>query len=1207
MESYSTESEKQLNLPKNIIKEQIEQQKATIPRRSAIDLISRREGIVDIIGQIRQSLELPTIFQATATEVRELLEADRIAIFKFDLENDWVGEFVSEDVLPGWDSVIAAKIGDIGCFGEKFIVADSQPEYVQVFTDIYEAGLSEYNIEILTQFQIRASLAVPLFNHNQLWGLLCVHQCGKTRQWEESEIKFTQVIAEYLSVAIQQAEFLKKLELQSLKLTQVVQRDKVIAQIIKKIRIPLDIDGIFQTTTQDIRELIQADRVAIFCFNSDWSGKFVAESFAEEWTPLVGTQSIINDTYLQENQGGRYACNEIFTVNDIYQAGLSECHVALLEQFEAKAFITAPIFQGNKLWGIVAAYQNSAPRIWLQDEVEVITQVGRQIGIALIHHELLSKARKQAEQQQTLTGVISRIRKSLDLDTIFQTTVNEVREMLQADRVGVFKFHLQQDWAGEFVWESVTSEWNSVVANKVYDHCFGEQFAPEYLKGKVQAVTDIYAADLSDCHREILSKFQVRANLVVPLIKRDFLWGLLCVHQCSNSRTWEPEEIEFIRQISDNLGVALQHNKTLLEARYKAEQQKALTGVITRIRESLDLDTIFKTVVVEVRQLLKADRVGVFKFYPQQNWQGEFIYEDVIEPWTSAIAKKISDYCFSEKFAPLYQQGRVNAIADIHQGEFKHCYLEILEKFEVRANVVAPLLKEGELWGLLCVHQCSNIRDWKSSEVEFISQIAEQLGVALKQDSYVKQVQTQAVQLAEANERERAMERQRLLAATIDKIRQSLDIKTIFKTTTQAVRELLEVERVAIYRFNSDWTGKFVADSFKDDWTSITNKQPIIQPKFSDIDDDNLPRNETFVPISQGEKLWGLLVAYQNSQPRYWKNEEVNLLAQVGVQLGIAIQQAELLEKTKSQATKLAQTLKELKHTQAQLIQGEKMAGLGQLIAGIAHEINNPVSFIFGNLTYVSEYIKDLLTVINIYQQHLPNLPTDIQNQIEELDLDFILSDLPKTLNSMKIGAERIREIVLSLRNFSRTDEADVKAVDIHKGLDSTLLLLGHRLKANGEYPGIEVIKKYGELPLVQCYPAQLNQVFMNILSNSIDVLEENFKNIQNDSTQFLNNTDKKLFKIQINTEATNEKVLIKISDNGSGIPEELQNSIFDPFFTTKEVGKGTGLGLPICYQIVVEKHQGQIECFSQPGKGTEFVIEIPTESTEIKEKKQDC
>ncbi|MGB3758577.1 MAG: ATP-binding protein, partial [Rivularia sp. (in: cyanobacteria)] len=245
--------------------------------------------------------------------------------------------------------------------------------------------------------------------------------------------------------------------------------------------------------------------------------------------------------------------------------------------------------------------------------------------------------------------------------------------------------------------------------------------------------------------------------------------------------------------------------------------------------------------------------------------------------------------------------------------------------------------------------------------------------------------------------------------------------------------------------------------------------------------------------------------------------------------------------------------------------------------------------FISGNLTYVTQYTEDLLKIVNIYHQNLDLLPADIQNKIEEIELDFIVSDLPKTLDSMKIGAERIREIVLSLRNFSRKDEADLKAVNIHEGIDSTLLILGHRLKANGEYPGIKVIKNYAELPLLECFPAQLNQVFMNILTNSIDALEQKFYKSAKSGKLALN--------IEISTEAINDKVIINIADNGLGIPEEVKNKIFDPFFTTKEVGKGTGLGLLICYQIVVEKHHGKIQCSSQVGEGTEFVIELPINS----------
>jgi len=337
----------------------------------------------------------------------------------------------------------------------------------------------------------------------------------------------------------------------------------------------------------------------------------------------------------------------------------------------------------------------------------------------------------------------------------------------------------------------------------------------------------------------------------------------------------------------------------------------------------------------------------------------------------------------------------------------------------------------------------------------------------------------------------------------------------------------------------------------------------------------------------------------------------VELLVAVGNQLTIAINQAELYtqsldsariaqEKTKQ----LELALCELQQAQTQLVQAEKMSSLGQMVAGISHEINNPVSFIFGNLTYTEEYIGSLMKLLQMYRDEFPEAPLAIQSEIDALDLNFLLDDLPKMLSSMKVGATRIRDIVRSLRNFSRLDESEMKSVNLHEGIDSTLMILEHRLKAQSvsvggtEYhrPIIQVVKEYGELPLVECYAGLLNQVFMNVLSNGIDAVElgvgiqETTAGLENPLSQICER------KIEIRTEVCtdNNFVRIYIADNGPGMTEEVRSRIFDPFFTTKGVGKGTGLGLSISYQIVVEKHGGKLMCISAPGEGAEFAIEIP-------------
>ncbi|MDZ7956158.1 ATP-binding protein [Nostoc sp. DedQUE09] len=297
----------------------------------------------------------------------------------------------------------------------------------------------------------------------------------------------------------------------------------------------------------------------------------------------------------------------------------------------------------------------------------------------------------------------------------------------------------------------------------------------------------------------------------------------------------------------------------------------------------------------------------------------------------------------------------------------------------------------------------------------------------------------------------------------------------------------------------------------------------------------------------------------------------------------------ELEERVDERTTELKKTLGELQRTQSQVVQSEKMSSLGQLVAGVAHEINNPVNFIHGNLAHVQEYIQDLLALMQLYQQYNPYPAAEIQTIAEDIDLEFLQEDLPKMLSSMRVGTDRIRQIVLSLRNFSRIDEAEFKRVDIHEGIDSTLMILQHRLKAKPEQPEIEVIKDYGTVPLVECYAGQLNQVFMNILVNAIDALEENntkltYQEIKENPSQ-----------IKIRTSVVNSTWLeVAIADNGVGISPEFQQRIFDPFFTTKPIGKGTGMGMSISYQIITEKHGGKLECFSTPGKGTELIIQIP-------------
>ena len=1339
--------------------------------------LAQQKTLFAVVTKIRESLDLETIFQSTATEVRQLLDADRVGIYRFQPDSHWeTGAFVAEDVRPPYASILGIKIHD-HCFAGEYGLYYQQGRN-WIVEDFDKIELQDCHHSIISKLGFRANLVVPLHKGKDLWGLLTIHQCYGPRKWQESEIKFIQQIAAQLGVAVQQAKYVKQLKAHSEELTtavnNAVEREKAIAAIINKIRRSLDLTTIFKTTVEEVRQLVKADRVVIYQFKPDWSGEFVVESVEPGWKSLI-EEAIANpelcynisecslkylsnsqtvDTHLQQTQGGQFSQGEIFRIcEDIYQQGFTQCYLEMLESYQARAYTIVAIYHAQKLWGLLATFQNSGTRHWEEAEINFLVQISAQLGVAVQQAQLLAQTRQRKEELQTalteqlqqradelaieaqrekaIAQVIDKIRRTLDIDTIFQTAATEVRLLLNCDRVGVFKFDPDSNCQeGEFVSEDVLGKFDSAIATKIRDRCFGKRSAVDYHQGRVFAVSDIYNAQLSDCHLAILSRFQIIANLVVPLLKGDRLWGLLCIHQCSGPRQWQNHEIEFVSKIAIQLGVALQQSELLERTKKRsaqlqnalaqvqaqteqlaraAEQERALALVIDKIRQSLDLETIFKTTAREVRQLLDADRVAMFRFdYSSQCKCGEVVSEDLVSPFTSALATKINDHCFGEKHAQYYQQGRFWAAQDIYNLELADCHIAILSRFQVRANLVVPLLKGEQLWGLLCIHQCSGPRNWQDWEIEFVSKIAVHLGVALQQAELLQSARRRSVELqialaqiqVYAEQQTKAAEQERTLAQVIESICQSLDMDEIFAAATQEVREIFKCDRVVVYRFFPDWTGEFVFESMTEGWMPLVGDDRQIHwldTYLQDTRGGRYANRETFavddiyqaglspchleilehcqikafciVPVFIGDKLWGLLGAYQNCVPRHWDAREISLLAQIGNQLGVGLNQAQLLEQTKRQSKELRETLADLNAIVDNLADGllvtdtrgritrfnpalkamfdlkevdlkgkqlsdyfppelavlvEKTASstgtaiaaevelvnnragqalatsaiqeadrdeveqcLGAVIlirdvtverevdrmkteflATVSHELRTPLTSVLGFASIIKEKLEEVI---------FPNLPK------ENSKLQKAWKKVGTNINIIVSEAERLTTLINEVLDIAKMEAG---RVEWHVELTDPIEILERAIAATSsllENSHLRLIEQFPpEFPQILADRDRLMQVVINLISNAVKFTERGTVTCRATIA---------------NSEGGSDALVVSIIDTGIGIALEDQSKVFERF---KQVGdiltdkpKGTGLGLPICKQIV-EYHGGQIWVESELGKGSTFCFSIP-------------
>ena len=690
----------------------------------------------ETVRAIHASLSKEDILKNSVEEVRRILGCERVVVYGPSSSSDEV--VLSESVAPGWPKSVEITTND-PCFEAKY-VDEYENGRVVAMDNIYEQNLSSCHIQQLEKLSVKANLVAPIIKEGKLMGLLIAHQCSEPRKWLEHEINWFSQIGMQIGFAVENA----KLSAETLDLRQEKDTESEWTQyftdVARLIRASPKEEDIFKTSVEEVRRVLGCDRVLVYGLNPESQGVIIAESVAPGLTRGLGAtikDPCFEAKYIEEYENGR-----VRAIDNIYEAGLSLCYVKQLEKLAVKANLVAPIINEGKLIGLLVAHQCLQAREWQQYEIRWVSQIAMQVGFAIDNAKLLVKTsdcHQQAdienEWTQYFTDTVKFIRASPKEEDIFKTTVEEVRRVIECDRVVVYG--LDSESMGLVLAESVAARWSRALGKVIEDPCFAARYIKKYQNGRTIAIGNIYEKNLTPCYIEQLERFQVKANLVAPIIKQGKLTALLIAHHCSQPREWLPHEVRWFSQIAMQVGFATENaelsakNSILYQEKdVETEWTQYFIQTVKLIQNSLKKEDIFKTTVEEVRRVIECDRVVVYGL--DSDSLGLVLAESVAARWSRALGEVIEDPCFATRYIEKYQNGRTIAIRNIYENNLTPCYIEQLERFQVKANLVAPIIKQGKLAGLLILHQCSQPREWLSHEVRWLSQIALQVGFAIE-------------------------------------------------------------------------------------------------------------------------------------------------------------------------------------------------------------------------------------------------------------------------------------------------------------------------------------------------------------------------------------------------------------------------------------------------------------------------------------------
>ncbi|UBF27941.1 GAF domain-containing protein [Kovacikia minuta CCNUW1] len=708
-------------------------------------------------------------------------------------------------------------------------------------------------------------------------------------------------------------------------------------------------------------------------------GTVLAESLASDWTPMLG-EALPAILFGAENTR-EYKRKQIVSLHSQNSDRVFAYRRQLIDRFQLLASLAIPLVINDQVQGLLVVQQCQQPRIWQEPEIYLLADIGAKLSLVLQFIQFKLQLKQIAAREQAADKVIQKIRSTVDMEAIFRVTTQEVSRLLDVERVTIYKF--RPDFFGDFIEETVAGNYPRLVGSGWEDPYLNEHRGGRFRNNEPLIVEDIQVGELlweggqlnlqappkplTDCHIEALEYYQVKACAVVAIFQGQKLWGLLSTFQNRDSRHWEEADIHLLMKIANQLGIALQQAEFMAQVEAKevqleklAARERATDRVIQKIRSTTDLQAIFKLTTQEVGRLLNVERVTIYKFRP--DFFGDFIEESVAGNYPRLVGSGWEDPYISEHRGGRFRNNEPLIVEDIQVGEthwsggrmhpqiprkpLTDCHIEALQYYQVEACAIVAIFQGQQLWGLLSAFQNTGPRQWEEAEVQLLMQIANQLGIALQQAASVTEAQQKAQQLQKGIEREQA------LARVVNRIRNTLDIDTIFKAATQEIRSLLNVERVTIYKFRPDFFGDFIAESVTGGYPNLAGsgwEDPYIGEHQGGRFRHNIPLivddihiGETLweagrlntqaarkpmtdchvealeyyqvqacavVSIFQGSKLWGLLSAFQNSATRVWEEGEVNLLMQVANQIGIGIQQAEYASQLQAQSQQLAEAV----------------------------------------------------------------------------------------------------------------------------------------------------------------------------------------------------------------------------------------------------------------------------------------------------------